>query len=327
MDTHLNDKRIWIFLAIAIGIPWTSALVLYLTLGQTDLFTAGALANLIFISTPALANVGTRLITREGWKHLWLWPKFRRGWPFYLAAILLPFLAAIVGAAIFYLVFPSNFDPNLGALRQYYEPFSVAPETYPWMALLIITLVASTRWLYQNGLFSIGEEFGWRAYLLPKLMGRYTGGDPAPDGSLYAAAARKASLLIGVIWGVWHFPLIIMSMSFDPSMTLPRALASLGLYVVSTCGMSVLLCWVTLCSGSVWPASIGHGFINGTTALPPMALQGTANSLLGPGLPGLLGLLGYLGLALVLLFHRNAFGRKEEAGLPKVQLEYSTLVE
>jgi membrane protease YdiL (CAAX protease family) len=333
MDTHLNNKRIWIFLAIAIGIPWTAALVLYLTLGQTDLFTAGALANLIFITTPALANVATRLVTREGWKRLWLWPKFRRGWPFYLAAILLPFLAAIVGAAIFYLVFPGNFDPNLGALRKYYEPYSVAPETNPWVALLIITLTASIGWLYKNGLASIGEEFGWRAYLLPKLMRRFTGEELVPgsspnaDGSLYAAAVRKASLLIGLIWGVWHFPLIIMSFSIDPSMTLMRALAFLGLYVVSTCAMSVLLCWVTLRSGSVWTASIGHGFLNGTTALPPMALQGTANSLLGPGLPGLLGLLGYLGLALVLLFHRNAFGRKEEAGSPKVQLEYSTLVE
>ena len=105
-------------MALAVGIPWTAALVLYLTLGATDLIKAAMLANLIFISTPALANVATRLITREGWGRLWLWPKFRRGWPFYLAAILLPFLATIVGGAIFYLVFPQFFDPNLGEVRK-----------------------------------------------------------------------------------------------------------------------------------------------------------------------------------------------------------------
>jgi membrane protease YdiL (CAAX protease family) len=327
MDAYLNNKRIWIFLAFAIGIPWISALVLYLALRATDLIMAVTLANLIAISTPALANVATRLITREGWRRTWLWPNFRRGWPFYLAAIFLPFLAAIVGGAIFYLIFPGSFDPNLGEVRKYYAAYSVATETNPWIALLIITLLASIRWLLQNGLLSIGEEFGWRAYLLPKLMGRFTGGEPAPGNSLYAAAARKASLLIGLIWGVWHFPLIIMGMSIDPTMTLIRALAFLGLYVVSTCTMSVLLCWVTLRSGSVWPASVGHGFINGTSALPGMPLQGTANSLLGPGLPGLIGMLGYLALALVLLFHSRAFAVGEEAGSPRVRAEYPTLLE
>jgi len=311
MDAHLNNKRLWIFLAIAVGVPWTAALILYLTMGATNLPMAAGLANLIFITVPALAHIATRLVTREGWKRTWLWPKFRRGWPFYLAAILLPFLATIVGAAIFYLVLPGNFDPSLAPLRQYYAPYSVAPETNPWMAFVIITLTASLGWLYRNGLFSIGEEFGWRAYLLPKLMRRFSGGEPVPGGSLDAAAARKASLLIGVIWGVWHFPLYIMGMSSDPSMTPGRLLAYLGLAVLSTCAMSVLLCWVTLRSGSVWPASIGHGFINGTTAIPGMALKGTADTLLGPGLPGLIGTLGYLLLALVLLLNSRAFASKE----------------
>ena len=326
MDTHLNNKRILIFLAFAIGIPWIAALVLYLSLGATDLFKAAALSNLIFISTPALANVATRLVTREGWRRLWLWPKFRHGWPFYLAAILLPFLAAIIGGAIFYLIFPQFFDPNLGEVRKLYTPYSVADSTNPWVALLIITLLASIRWLLQNGLLSIGEEFGWRAYLLPKLMARFTGGEPDPGSSLYVASARKAFLLIGLIWGVWHFPLIIMGMSSDPSMTLIRVLAYLGLYVVSTCSMSVLLCWVALRSGSVWPASIGHGFINGTSALPGVLVKGTPNPLLGPGLPGLLGMLGYLALALVLLFHSRAFASRE-ARLESARVtEYPTLV-
>lgn len=311
MDAHLNHKRIWIFLAIAIGVPWIAALVLYLIVGRTDMIMAVSLANLIFITAPALANIITRLITGEGWKRTWLWPKFRGGWPFYLAAIFLPFLAIITGAAIFYLIFPGSFDPNLGPLQQYYAAYSIPPETNSWMALLIITLTASINWLILNGLFSIGEEFGWRAYLLPKLMEYFTGGEPAPGSSLYAAAARKASLLIGVIWGVWHWPLISMGLTIDPTMTLSRALATLGLYVPSTCAMSVLLCWVTLRSGSVWPASIGHGFINGTSGIPGMALKGTANPLLGPGLGGALGTLGYFALALVLLIHSRAFASRE----------------
>ncbi len=325
MDTHPNNKRIWIFLAIAVGVPWLAALVLYLTLGRTDLIMASAVANLIFISTPMLANVATRLITREGWRRLWLWPKFRRGWPFYLAAIFLPFLATIGGAAIFYLVFPGSLDPNLAEVRKLYGPYFVAESVNPWLAFLTITLVASIRWLYQSCLLSIGEDFGWRAYLLPKLVARFSGEEPVPGGSFQPSAARKASLLSGVIWGVWHWPLILMGIY--PIMTLPRVLAYLGLYVVSVCGMSVLLCWVTLRSGSVWPASIGHGFINGTSAIPGLMLKGAANPLLGPGLPGVLGLLGYFALALVLLFNHRAFAMSAEAGSQSLRVEVPALVE
>jgi uncharacterized protein len=322
MDARLNTRRIVIFLALAIGIPWTAALALYLTVGATDLILAATVANLIFISTPALANVATRLITREGRRHLWLWPKFRRGWPFYLAAILLPFLAAVVGGTIFYLVFPGSFDPTLGKVREFYTAYSVAADTNPWMAFVLITLQASVNWLLVNGLLSMGEEFGWRAYLLPKLMARFTGAEPAggsevnpvPAG-LYASAARKASVLIGLIWGVWHWPLYLMGLRLTPDFPMLYLLV----YPVSTICMSVLLCWVTLRSGSVWPASIGHGLINGAAGIPMMPLKGPANMLLGPGPGGAIGMLGYLALALVLLIHRRAFTGGGQAGSPGAQ--------
>jgi len=46
---------------------------------------------------------------------------------------------------------------------------------------------------------SLGEEFGWRAYPLPKLM---------------ALGPRKAILLVGVIHGVWHWPSILMGSDY-----------------------------------------------------------------------------------------------------------------
>ena len=310
MDGPRNNRRILIFLTIAVGVPWSAALALYLTVGETDLIMAATLANLIFISTPALANMTTRLVTREGWRHLWLWPRFRRGWPYYLAAILLPFLASVVAGTVFYLLFPASFDSGLTKVRELSAAYSVAADANPWVAFGIIILLASIRWLLQNGLASIGEEFGWRAYLLPKLMARFTGAEPACGPALdpvparvYAAGARKASLLIGVIWGVWHWPLFLMGLPLTPGFPLLFLLV----YPVSTICMSVLLCWVTLRSGSVWPASIGHGFINGTSAIPALPLKGPANLLIGPGPGGVIGMLGYLALALILLFHRRAF--------------------
>jgi membrane protease YdiL (CAAX protease family) len=276
--------------------------VLRLTVGEDDLVMAAGLANWIFtLWTPALANVVTRLVTKEGWGRLMLRPNFRRGWRFYLAAWLLPFLAIIVGGAIFYLLFPQSFDSSLGEVRKTYASLPLAPwaaAANPWALLLAMTLEFMILYVPLYTVLSFGEEFGWRAYLLPKLVERFastSAEDPAHPGSLDAAGARKAALLIGVIWGVWHWPGQFL---FSPGMTVLQALLSL----VAICSLSVLLSWVTLRSGSMWPAAVGHGTHNLILSVPSLLGQGPLNPLFG-----LIGFVGYYAVALVLLFNRRAF--------------------
>jgi len=88
---------------------------------------------------------------------------------------------------------------------------------------------------------------------------------------------------------------------------------------VSICSLSVLLSWVTLRSGSVWPAAVGHGAHNLAINLPNLSVKGPANLLLGPGPGGLIGSIGYVILALVLLFNRRAFAGGREAGSEREQ--------
>lgn len=302
MDANLNMRRIAIFLAFVIGVSWAVALAIYQSSLMKDNPTSALLlANYIIITTPALANIFTRLVTKEGWGRLMLRPNFRRGWRYYLAAWLLPLLAVIAGGGAFYLLYPQSFDPNLGEVRKL---FAAVPEiaANPWLGMLITFVQTMFVALIINGVVSIGEEFGWRAYLLPKLMALFAGtgaGEGASRQGSTNIGARRAALLVGLVWGVWHFPLFFMS----ASLTLPFALV----YLAFTCLASVLLSWVTLRSGSAWTASVGHGMLNATSALPVLMLNGPANSLLGPGPTGLIGALGYLILALVLLFNRKAF--------------------
>jgi membrane protease YdiL (CAAX protease family) len=321
MDTQLNTKRILIFLAFAFGIPWTAALALHLTVGKGDPVKAQALANGIAVSIPWLANVATRLITREGRGRLWLRPNFRRGWRFYLSAWLLPLLAVIVGGATFYLLFPRSFDPNVSGVWSLIGSSPSAAASNPWTVLLSTTLSIMIFTVPITTVMSLGEEFGWRAYLLPKLVERLahaerasaSADDPAHAGDLNAVAARKAALLVGVIHGVWHWPLIIMTAEFTPGFTFLTPL----IYIVFTCSMSILVSWATLRSGSVWPAALGHGTVNPTSSLPGCLLKGPAIPLLGPEITGLIGGIGYTILALVLFFGRRAFAGGKEAGSEK----------
>jgi uncharacterized protein len=44
-----------------------------------------------------------------------------------------------------------------------------------------------------SSLYFISEELGWRGYFLPRILGKYVW--------------IKASIIVGIIWGIWHFPL------------------------------------------------------------------------------------------------------------------------
>jgi membrane protease YdiL (CAAX protease family) len=157
------------------------------------------------------------------------------------------------------------------------------------------------------GVLALGEEFGWRAYLLQKLTDRF-------------GSARNAAVLVGVVWGVWHLPLLFMGLGTDPNITDSRQIFIFALlYPISTISTSILLSWATLRSGSVWPAAIGHATELGVAALAMGMMKGPLNLIVSPNPQSLIGNLGCIALALVLYFNRKAFAGEKEAGSQRVQ--------
>jgi uncharacterized protein len=294
MNSTIDRKRIFIFLAIAFGFSIVLALVIYLNGGIFVKFPfvltplAMALMMLLMLS-PAIANIATRLITREGWSNMFLRPNFRRGWPIYLAALFLPALAAIVGGAIYYLLFPDRFDPSMTYGRETLGLVPVAGNTDLWTFFITMTPFVIVFSLPTLPL-PFGEEFGWRAYLLPKLL---------PLG------ARKAVLLIGAIWAVWHWPYLFMGYEYGFNYWGMPVVGPL-LWLVICFFFSAFLTWVTLRSDSVWPAALGHGVINASASLMIYFIRGEPESLIGPMPVGIIGVLGYALLALVILFSTRA---------------------
>jgi len=294
MNSTIDRKRIFIFVAITYGFSIVLALVIYLNGGIFVKFPfvltplAMALMMLLMFS-PAIANIATRLITREGWSNMLLRPNFRRGWPLYLAALFLPALATIVGGAVYYLLFPDRFDPSMTYGRETLGLVPVAGNTDVWTFLITMTPFAIALSLPTLPL-PFGEEFGWRAYLLPKLL---------PLG------ARKAVLLVGAIWAVWHWPYVFMGYEYGFNYWGAPVVGPL-LWLVICFFFSTFLTWVTLRSGSVWPAALGHGVINAVASLMLYFIRGEPESLIGPMPVGIIGSLGYAVLALLIFFHPRA---------------------
>jgi len=292
MSDRPDMRRIVIFLAFAVGIAWAAGLVIALTGGLANspqvapgLPLAGVLLATGYMWAPGLAHLLTRLVTREGWRDLYLRPKIIRGWPYWLAGWLLPAVATILGAALFFAVFPQYFDPSLKMMRDLLAQNPAMANTDPWPIVAINTVGGIVLAPFLNGLFTLGEEFGWRAYLLPRLM---------PLGG------RRAAIVLGLIWGAWHWPVI--AMGYEYGFDYPGfPWVGLLIFPIFTITLSVFLAWITLRGGSVWPAVIGHAAVNGIAAIAVIATQGEPSLLIGPLPVGVVGAAGYIALALVLL--------------------------
>ncbi len=293
MDKQLDMKRITIFLAFAFGIAWLIGLIIYLTGGLVDspeiIPGSGITISLVLLAggymwAPALAHILTRLITREGWKDMYLRPR-RQDWRYWIAAWFIPFIMTILGAGLFFVVFPKYFDPSLKGLQEMLAKTGQDTSTSLWTIVIFQTLFGVLIAPFINSLFSFGEEFGWRAYLQPKLM---------PLGG------RKAILLIGLIWGVWHWPVIAMGHNYG--LEYPGA-PWLGLLMMVwvTIGLGTFLGWLTIRAGNVWPAVIGHAAINGISGLAAVCVLGNPNPLLGPLPIGLIGSAAWVLLTLAIL--------------------------
>jgi membrane protease YdiL (CAAX protease family) len=90
---------------------------------------------------------------------------------------------------------------------------------------------------------SIGEEFGWRGYLEPELW------------SINQRAVLN-HVFIGIIWGLWHFPILIFAPDNDISA------AQLAMVVTGAVALAIIYGQMRLRSGSVWPCVILHAVSN-----------------------------------------------------------------
>ena len=129
----------------------------------------------------------------------------------------------------------------------------------------LATLVTLPLFCLVVAVAAFGEELGWRGFLQPALR---------PLGTL------AALLLTGVVWGLWHAPLILLGYNYGRT-----DVSGLALMVGFTVLVGVLLGWLRMRSESVWTCSIAHGSINASAGIVLLAMiagpQDVGASILG----------------------------------------------
>lgn len=97
---------------------------------------------------------------------------------------------------------------------------------------------------FSSFITALGEEIGWRGFLLPKLS--------------EATTVTYAIVFSGLIWAVWHFPLMITGV-YKPGTPLWY---QLSMFTIEILIISAMLTILRLKSNSVWPAAIFHASHN-----------------------------------------------------------------
>ena len=90
---------------------------------------------------------------------------------------------------------------------------------------------------------ALGEEIGWRGFFVLRLV---------------EAGVPKPLLVSGLVWGLWHVPLILTGQYAAG----PTPLLSGAVFIISIVPAAYLFAWVRLTTGSLWPAAIGHAAWN-----------------------------------------------------------------
>jgi uncharacterized protein len=214
-----NSTKALLFFIIAFGLTLTVSL-LYSLLGE--------ITPIIHMYTPTLsALIMMLVVTRDGyskagWAALGLHCAGLRWWLFALVAPL------VLMGAVYGLVWVTG----------------VAQAVLPDGSGLAELAANVAIGLGISSALALGEEIGFRGYLLPRLM---------------QLGTTRALLLSGLLHGIWHFPLMLLT-PFYPILGSWLIVGPIILLTLTTAG--VFYGYLQLRSKSVWPATLAHGTIN-----------------------------------------------------------------
>ncbi len=184
----------------------------------------------------AAALTGGRAAVRDLGARLVRW---RVGWQWYLVVILGPAAFSLVVAGVYVLLLGGSWEVAAPPTLRGEVPLLLLP-----LFLMILTLT--------DGL---GEELGWRGFALPRLLSCHN--------------ALVASLILGVLWALWHLPLV-----WTEEATMYQQ--PIWLFLLDITAKSVLFTWVFLHTrGSVLLAMLLHGATNLFVVSP--TLTGTSD--------------------------------------------------
>ncbi len=279
MNQHI--KKAMLFVGLTFLVSWLTVLLFFAFGGKWNTPASIAMAVCYMFIPMIIAIIVQKLIYKEPVKKpLGISFKLNR---WFLVAWLLPAVIAFASLGVSLLLPGVEYCPSMEGLLERFESIATperlrqlenqvsgSPVHPIWIGLLLGLAAGVTI----NAVAGFGEELGWRGFLQREFS--YMG-------------FWKSSVIIGVIWGVWHAPIILQGHNYPQ-----RPVAGVFMMVIWCILLAPIFSYVRLRANSVIAAAIIHGSLNATYGLSLMVVKG-GNDLT----VGVTGLSGFIVLALV----------------------------
>jgi uncharacterized protein len=181
---------------------------------------------------PGVSAILVRLVSQRNLQGIgWTWRAPR--WQI-VSYVLPPFLALVIYGFVWV--------TGVGGVNPAALTSAVGKGVTVPLPLMIVIL--STAGFLSAVVFALGEEIGWRGFLIPELA--------------RVSSFTTAALVSGAVWSIYHYPLILFA---DYNAGVPKAFA-LVVFTWSIVASSVIYAWLRLKSGSVWTGVTLHASHN-----------------------------------------------------------------
>jgi membrane protease YdiL (CAAX protease family) len=295
-------RKVLTFLVLAFGLSWTGALVFALAGIDPGSLRGTVLVVVVYMWAPAIAAI---IVQRRYGESVRAGSGLRRGrlrWVglAWVTPVGLLALTIAIGVAFPDVSFTTDYGAflrGLGLPDEQIDASLAVLEGLPVPPAVFLVGQGLLAGLTINAVAALGEELGWRGLLLYEL---------SPLGFW------RLSLLTGVVWGVWHAPLILQGHNFPEA---PIA----GVVVMTgwTVAASPLFTYLTVRAQSVLAATLLHGSFNAVASLSLVYLTGAGNLLVAPvGIAGIGA--GLLATLACVVHDRYVAGDRMTTGTPLV---------
>jgi membrane protease YdiL (CAAX protease family) len=281
-------KRVGLFIGLTYFFSW-AIVIIFLALGGSWNSSYTTIILIAFMFVPSIiAIILQKMVCKEALKKpLGISFKLNR---YFLVAWLLPPVIALATLGIS-LLFPGiGYTPGMeGMIERFRSTLTTAQleelqrqivesPIHPFWIALIQGLVAGPT---INAIAGFGEELGWRGFLQKELS---------------KLNFWKSSMIIGVIWGIWHAPIILQGHNYPQHPSV-----GVMMMIVFTVLLSPIFSYVRIKAKSVIAAAIIHGSLNATVGLAIIPIRGGND--LTIGVTGLSGFIVLLIINLIIYKH------------------------
>jgi len=237
----MKNKNITLWcLIVVFTLSYLWQLVIFLT-GGVD---SGLIPFLMFF--PAIVVIAFRIITKGGFRNVG-WGL--RKWWYVIPAIFVPVI--VVLGVVFLLntlnwaTLPDKFFIFKDGMLEFSKIGLILGNQTQSIPYLIFNFVLShIVFLIIGSIYTFGEEFAWRGYFQEKFLRKY--------------GLNWGLIVLGIIWGYWHLPLVLIGWTFPDHPVLGAFL----LFPISTIFVGIFEGWIYLRSRSIWMPVLAHAASN-----------------------------------------------------------------